>query len=123
MENIKNENVWPLLEHAENIGRSVGFADLTELHGEWILYLYGRIWHRHVDKVVEEIIGEAERMMCWPMYCEDNGDKGFFCKEIRRGALRKDLYGAPEQGDQDFQLSAEMVAEHRFRAGDGSGLY
>ena len=36
MENIKNENVWPLLEHAENIGRSVGFADLTELHGEWI---------------------------------------------------------------------------------------
>ena len=37
-----------------------------------------------MDKVLEEIIGEAERMMCWPMYCEDNGDKGFFCKEIRR---------------------------------------
>ena len=36
MENIKNENVWPLLEHAENIGRSVGFADLTGMHGEWI---------------------------------------------------------------------------------------
>ena len=48
------------------------------------IYLYGRIWHSHVDKVLDEIIGEAERMMCWPMYCEDNGDKGFFCKEIRR---------------------------------------
>jgi predicted phage terminase large subunit-like protein len=48
------------------------------------IYLYGRIWHRHVDKVLEEIIGEAERMMCWPLYTEDNGDKGFVCKEIRR---------------------------------------
>ncbi len=48
------------------------------------IYLYGRIWHKHVDQVTEEIVAEAERLMCWPLYCEDNGDKGFFCKEIRR---------------------------------------
>ena len=32
---------------------------------------------------VDEIIREADRLMCWPMLCEDNGDKGFLAKEIR----------------------------------------
>ena len=48
------------------------------------IYLYGRLWHKHIDRVLDQIIEEADRMMCWPMYCEDNGDKGFLCKEIRR---------------------------------------
>ena len=48
------------------------------------IYLYGRIWHRHIDRVLEEILAEAERLKCWPLYCEDNGDKGFLAKEIRR---------------------------------------
>ena len=48
------------------------------------LYLYGRLWHKHAEKVLDECIREADRLMCWPMYCEDNGDKGFLCKEIRR---------------------------------------
>ena len=48
------------------------------------IYLYGRLWHSHIDRVLDQIIEEADRMMCWPMYCEDNGDKGFLCKEIRR---------------------------------------
>ena len=48
------------------------------------IYLYGRIWHKQVDNVLDQIIAEAERMQCWPLYCEDNGDKGFLGKEIRR---------------------------------------
>ena len=48
------------------------------------LYLYGRIWHKHVDLVLDEIIREADRFKCWPMHVEDNGDKGFLAKEIRR---------------------------------------
>ncbi len=48
------------------------------------IYLYGRLWHKHVDRVLDEIIAEAERLQCAPIYCEDNGDKGFLCKEIRR---------------------------------------
>ena len=33
------------------------------------------------------------------------------------------LHGEPEQGDQNRLVPAEMVAEHRVRAGDGSGIY
>ncbi len=46
------------------------------------IYLYGRMWHKHVDKVLDECIAEADRFQCWPMYCEDNADKGFLRKEI-----------------------------------------
>lgn len=47
------------------------------------MYLYGRLWHKHVDRVLDECIREADRLKCWPLYVEDNGDKGFVCKEIR----------------------------------------
>jgi len=54
------------------------------------IYLYGRIWHKPVDAVLEECIIEADRLLCWPLHCEDNGDKGFLCKEIRhRGKWAK----------------------------------
>ena len=54
------------------------------------LYLYGRVWHRHVETVIPQIIEEANRLVCWPLYCEDNGDKGFLRKEFRaRGCYAK----------------------------------
>ena len=48
------------------------------------IYICGKLWHNHVDTVLERIIADAERLMCAPIYCEDNGDKGFLGKEIRR---------------------------------------
>ena len=51
------------------------------------LYFYGRIWHSHVDTAIKAIIEESKRLMCAPILCEDNGDKGFLAKEfIRSGA-------------------------------------
>ncbi len=51
------------------------------------LYLYGKIWHKPVDKVIDAIISESQRLKCWPIRCEDNGDKGFLRKEFfNRGA-------------------------------------
>ena len=46
------------------------------------LYLYGRLWHGHVEKALPEILRETERLICAPVYCEDNGDKGFLEKQI-----------------------------------------
>ena len=48
------------------------------------LYIYGRLWEgRHVDSVINTAIAEAGRLMCGPIYCELNGDKGYLSKEIR----------------------------------------
>jgi len=52
-----------------------------------VMYLYGKLWHKPVDKVMDQIIEESRRLMCEPIKCEDNGDKGFLKKEFfRRGA-------------------------------------
>lgn len=48
------------------------------------LYMYGRMWHTHVDTCIDRILDDAERLMCAPIYCEDNADKGFLAKEIKQ---------------------------------------
>ena len=47
------------------------------------IYMYGKLWQKHVDTVLDYCVAEAERLMCAPVYCEDNGDKGFLAKEIK----------------------------------------
>ena len=48
------------------------------------LYMYGKMWHSHVDTCLDRILEEADTLMCAPMYCEDNADKGFLRKEIKQ---------------------------------------
>lgn len=48
------------------------------------LYMYGKMWQRHVETVLPACIEEAKRLMCGRIWCEDNGDKGFLGKEIKR---------------------------------------
>lgn len=47
------------------------------------IYLYGRLWNAHVDTVVDHIIADSKRLMCAPIYCETNGDKGFLGRDLR----------------------------------------
>jgi len=48
------------------------------------LYLFGKMWHNHIDVVLERILTEVVRLQCGPIYCEENSDKGFLAKEIKR---------------------------------------
>ncbi len=47
------------------------------------IYLYGRLWRSHVDTVLDAIASEADRLMCAPVYCETNADKGYLARELR----------------------------------------
>lgn len=47
------------------------------------IYLYGKLWHKPVDRVIGEIIDESRRLMCEPIKCERNGDRGFLERELR----------------------------------------
>lgn len=51
------------------------------------LYLYGRLWHGHVDTCMDAILTECERLRCGPIYCETNGDKGYLARELRRRGM------------------------------------
>ena len=48
------------------------------------LYLYGKIWHKHVDTVLNLCVSEAKRLLCAPILSETNADKGYLAKEIMR---------------------------------------
>ena len=56
------------------------------------LYMYGRTWQKHVDTVLPICIEEAKRLMCAPILNEDNGDKGYLGKEIKRLGARPAVY-------------------------------
>lgn len=80
----------PLLlrDGVAHIDAAYGGEDYTALtcarrKGDTI-YLYGRIWHAHVDTVLDAALGECERLMCAPVSCEDNADKGYLAKEIKK---------------------------------------
>lgn len=60
------------------------------------IYLYGRLWQRHVDTVLSECLAQAQRLMCAPVFCETNADKGFLVKEIRER-------GFPAQGYREYE--------------------
>lgn len=51
------------------------------------LYLYGRIWHGHVDTVLGFCVAKANELMCGPVYCEKNADKGYLAREIGNAGL------------------------------------
>ena len=48
------------------------------------IIMYGRMWQSHVDTVLDNILAIADKYGCAPLYCEDNADKGFLMKEVRR---------------------------------------
>ena len=56
------------------------------------IYLYGRLWHGHVEKHLDECLAEADRLQCWPLYTEDNSDKGFLYREISSRDYWADTY-------------------------------
>ena len=65
------------------------FTALTcgRLAGDHLL-LYGRLWRGHVDKAMDEIIADCDRLLCGPILVETNGDKGYVARELRmRGAM------------------------------------
>ena len=57
-----------------------------------IIYLYGRIWHCAVDKVMDIIADETERLTCVPLKCEKNGDKGFLADQFSRRGVYSSTY-------------------------------
>lgn len=55
-------------------------------------YVYGRLWKRHVDELQDKIIELRERFNAGKILCEDNGDKGYLAKNLRRRGERVSIY-------------------------------
>lgn len=55
-------------------------------------YVYGKLWHKAVDLCIPDIINERARFNAGAILCEENGDKGYLAKELRRYGERVNTY-------------------------------
>lgn len=56
------------------------------------LYLYGKLWSRHVDTVVDFIAQKTNELRCSPIYMETNADKGYLGREFQRNGEQTRMY-------------------------------
>lgn len=55
-------------------------------------YVYGRCWRKHIDDVQDDIKSLIGQFNGGLLYCENNGDKGYLGKELRKKGLRVSIY-------------------------------
>lgn len=55
-------------------------------------YVFGKLWHKHVDDVTDEIIQWRKAFNAGRDYCETNGDKGYLAKALRAKGERTAPY-------------------------------
>lgn len=88
---VFTEDPLMLRDGIAHIDAAYGGGDYTALtcgarRGNTV-YLYGRLWHRHIDDVLGDIESDCLRLMAAPVYCEVNGDRGYVARELRNRGL------------------------------------
>lgn len=51
-------------------------------------YVFGKLWRKHIDDVEDEIIGYRKKFNAGRIYAEQNADKGYLAKELRKKGER-----------------------------------
>lgn len=70
------------------------------------IYLYGKLWHSHVDTVLDKALSEAKRLLCAPIHVELNGDKGYLSREIRNRGYA--AFGYSEEQNKYIKISTYL---------------
>jgi hypothetical protein len=74
-------------------------------------YLYGRLWHKHVDDCMNEIIRLRKSFNAGEIYCEINADKGYLAKALRAKGERAVTYH--ENMNKFLKITSYLKAEWR----------
>ena len=57
-----------------------------------IFYVYGRLWQKNIDDCLDEIQRLRAQFNAGKIYCEDNSDKGYLAKELKKRGERAIIY-------------------------------
>ena len=74
-------------------------------------YLSGRLWHKHVDDCMDEIIRLRKSFNAGEIYCETNADKGYLAKALRAKGERAVTYH--ENMNKFLKITSYLKAEWR----------
>ena len=75
------------------------------------IYVFGKLWHDHVGKHMNEIINLRKRFMAGPIWSETNADKGYLSKELGRQGERTVNY--TESMNKHLKIVTYLYAEWR----------
>lgn len=56
------------------------------------IYVLGKMWRKHVDDVEDRIIELHNEFLCPKVSCEENADKGYLAKDLRKKGIRVHKY-------------------------------
>ena len=83
-----------------HIDAAYGGSDFTAFTAcrrrDGVYYVYGRLWHRAVDELEDEIIRLRKKFLCGKIHCETNADKGYLAKSLRSKGERVVSYAETE---------------------------
>ena len=72
-------------------------------------YIFGKLWHKHIDDVEAEIIGYHRQFLCGKMYCETNADKGYLAKDLRNKGVSH-VINYHEDTNKYFKITSYLKA-------------
>lgn len=72
-------------------------------------YVFGKLWHKHVDDCTDEIITLRAAFNAGKIYCETNGDKGYLAKALRQRGERVAPY--PEKMNKFLKITSYLKGE------------
>lgn len=55
-------------------------------------YIHGKCRRKHVEECYADILADYQRFMCGKLYTEDNADKGFVAKDLRKMGIKAITY-------------------------------
>ena len=71
------------------------------------IYLFGRLRNAHIDTLMDFYSAETRRLLCSPILMEENADKGFVGKEMRR--LHGDIVSTYNESQNKFMKIATFL--------------
>lgn len=66
------------------------FTIMQKIQGKY--YIFGKLWHKHVENCYTEIKKYYTEFMCGKCPIEDNGDKGFTARDLKNQGIRAYSY-------------------------------
>lgn len=72
-------------------------------------YVLGKLWQKHVDDVEDEIIELRKKFNAGHISCENNGDKGYLAKDLRKKGERTHVYH--EKMNKYLKITSYLKAE------------
>lgn len=83
------------------------FTIVRKTEGKY--YVFGKLWRKHVDDVLPQIVGLRKSFNAGKIYTEDNGDKGYLAKALRAQGERAVVYH--ERQNKFIKITSYLKAE------------